>query len=233
MKILALTSLLLLGTALVSVACASPATREVPEPVEAVVRNDVDEPTSQPDRPQPTPINTLAPEETPEGVSPVLVQDAQWYAAHYDVELSEATARLLMQDTVGDLADLLYEDEPDTFGGLRVQHEPEFRVVVAFTKDGEETIARYVKDETLTDLIQVRTVEATYRELIRASREARWTMAEMGFRSRSIINVLENRVEVHTPDRSRLERALRKNGKTLPALAHIVERKLPVRPEGG
>ena len=104
---------------------------------------------------------------------------------------------------------------------------------MAFTKDGEETIAKYVKDETLMDLIEVRTVEATYRELMRASREAGWTMAELGFRSRSIINVLENRVEVHTPDRSRLEQALRKNGKTLPALAHIVERKLPVRPEGG
>ena len=83
------------------------------------------------------------------------------------------------------------------------------------------------------DLIEIRTVEATYRELMKASREAGWTMAEMGFRSRTIINVPENRVEVHTPDRSRLERALRKNGKTLPALAYIVERMLPVRPEGG
>ena len=176
--------------------------------------------------------NTLTPEEMPEGISPALARDARMYAAQHDVELSEATARLLMQDTVGELEDLLYE-ESATFGGLWVQYEPEYRVVVAFTKDGEETIARYVKDETLTDLIQVRTVEATYRELIRASREAGWTMAEMGFRSRSIINVLENRVEVHTPDRSRLERALRKNGKTLPALALIVERMLPVRPEGG
>ena len=106
-------------------------------------------------------------------------------------------------------------------------------MVVAFTKDGEETIARYVKDETLMNLIKVRTVEATYRELMGADREAGWTVREVGFRSRIIINVPENLVEVHTPDRSRLERALRKNGKTLPALVHIVERKLPVRPEGG
>jgi len=165
------------------------------------------------------------------GASPTLALDARTHAEQHDSKLS--ITRLLMQDTVGELeADLLY-DEPGTFGGLWVQHEPEYRVFVAFTKDGEETIARHVRDESLMELIEVRTVEATYRELMKASREAGWTMAEMGFRSRSIINVPENRVEVHTPDRSRLKEALRKNRKTLPALAHIVERKLPVRPEGG
>ena len=45
MKTLTLTSLLLLGTALVSLACASPATQDAPESDEAVVRNDVNEST--------------------------------------------------------------------------------------------------------------------------------------------------------------------------------------------
>lgn len=201
-------------------------------PSEDAVRKDVDEPTSQPERPKPTLTNTLTPEEMPEGVSPALARDARMYAEQHGVELSEAITRLLMQDTVRELENLLYR-ESDTFGGLWIQHEPEYRVVVAFTKDGEETIARYVQDETLMDLIQVRTVEATYGELMKASREADWTVREVGFRSRTIINVPENMVEVHTPDRSRLEEALRKNGKTLPALVHIVERMLPVRPEGG
>ena len=120
-----------------------------------------------------------------------------------------------------------------SFGGVWVQHEPEYRVVVTFTKDGERTIAEYVKDDSLTDLIEVKTVEATYWELMKADREAGWTVAEVGFRSGSKINVLENRVEVYTPDRSRLEEALRKNGKTLPVHVHIIERKLVVRPEGG
>ena len=64
-------------------------------------------------------------------------------------------------------------------------------------------------------------------------REAGWIVAELGFRSVSDINLFENRVEVYTPDRARMEGALQKNGKTLPAHVHIVERKLPVRPEGG
>ena len=85
----------------------------------------------------------------------------------------------------------------------------------------------------MTDLIEVKTVEATYRELMKAVREAGWTMAEVGFRVMSKINVIENRVEVYTPDRFRLEEALRKNGKALPVHVHIIERKLAVRPEGG
>ena len=233
MKILALTSLLLLGTAFVSLACTSPASREAPQPVEPVVRNDVDDSTSQPDRPRPTMINTLTPEEMPEGVSPALVQDAQWYAAHYDVELSEAITRLLMQDSVGELDAELLSNESGTFGGLWIQNEPEYRVVVAFSKDGERTIAKYVDDETLMDLIQVRTVEATLRELRKSQREAGNIVAGLGLLLASDINVFENRAEVHVTDRAKLEDALEKSGKTLPPHVHIIERKLPVRPEGG
>ena len=193
----------------------------------------MNQPTSQPDRPGPTLINTLTPEEIPEGVSPALVRDAQMYAARHDVGLSEALTRLLMQDSVGDMDADLLSNESGTFGGLWIQHEPEYRIVVAFTEDGERTIAKYVKDETLMDLIEVRTVEATYRELMRSEREAGWIVAELGFRSVSDINLFDNRVEVYTPDRSRLEEALRKNEKTLPPHVHIIEQKLPVRPEGG
>ena len=118
MKILALTSLLLLGTALVSLACTSPASQEAPKPEEALVRNEVNESTTQPDRPPPTMMNTLTPEEMPEGISPALARDARMYAEQHGVELSEAITRLLMQDTVGELEDLLYEDESGILRGI-------------------------------------------------------------------------------------------------------------------
>ena len=169
----------------------------------------------------------------PEGISPALVRDAQMYAAQHDVELSEAITRLLLQDSVGELDADLLSNESDTFGGLWIQHEPEYRVVVAFTRDGERRIAKYSRDESLADIIEVRTVEATYRELMQSQREAGWIVAELGFRSVSDINLFENRVEVYTPDRVKIEDALRKSEKTLPEHVHIVERKLPVLPEGG
>ena len=228
-----MTSLLLLGTALVSSACTSTPTEEAPEPAKAIARNDVDEPTLDPDQLWPTPINTPTPEEMPEEISPALVRDAQMYAAQHDVELPEAITRLLLQDSVGELDADLLSNESGTFGGIWIQNEPEYRVVVAFTKDGEETVAKYVKDEALMSLIEVRTVEATYQDLMQSLREASWMVAELGFRSVSDINLFENRVEVYTPDRARMEEALQKNGKTLPAHVHIVERKLPARPEGG
>ena len=36
-------------------------------------------------------------------------------------------------------------NERDTFAGLRIQHQPDFRVIVEFTSGGEETMARYLK----------------------------------------------------------------------------------------
>ena len=62
MKILALTSLLLLGTALACVACTSPAPQEAPQPVQALVIKGINKPTLDLGRPRPTLINTLTPE---------------------------------------------------------------------------------------------------------------------------------------------------------------------------
>ena len=66
------------------------------------------------DRPRPTPINTLTPEEIPEGVSRALAQDAQMYAADQGVELSEAIRRLTLQDPIGKLGATLESNEADT-----------------------------------------------------------------------------------------------------------------------
>ena len=68
MKTLALTSLLPLGAVLASLACTSAPTQEAPEPAEAAVRKGVNEPTSQPDRPRTTPVNTITPEEMSEAL---------------------------------------------------------------------------------------------------------------------------------------------------------------------
>ena len=181
------------------------------------------------DRPRPTPINTLSPEEIPEGVSPALAQDAQMYAVDFGVELPEAIRRLTLQRPIGKLGATLESNEADTLGGFWIQHEPEFRVVAAFTMEGEETIAKYVQDGPLMDIIEVRTVDATLEELKRSQREAGAMVTGLGFQAASGINVFENRAEIYVPDRSRLEEALQNSGQTLPAHVHIVEQGLPER----
>ena len=147
MKTLVLISLLLLGTVAASMAC-TPATEEtvVSKGVGMVqVSEDAGKAGSTSDRPRPTPFNTLAPEEIPEGVSPALAMDAQYYAKDYGVELSEAIRRLTLQEPIGKLGATLESNEAGTLGGFWIQHEPEYRVVAAFTKDGEKTMAKYVQ----------------------------------------------------------------------------------------
>jgi hypothetical protein len=50
----------------------------------------------------------------------------------------------------------LEQNEGGTFAGLWIQHEPAYRVRVAFNRDGEETIRPYVGGTPLAGLIKVR-----------------------------------------------------------------------------
>ena len=224
MKTLVLISLLLLGTVAAGVAC-KPATEDtvVSKGVGVVqVSGDEGNAGSTPSRPLPTPLNTLAPEEIPEGVSPALAMDAQYYAEAHGVELSEAIRRLALQEPIGKLGATLESNEAGTLGGFWIQHEPEYRVVAAFTKDGEKTMAKYVQDGPLLDIIEVRTVDATLKELKRAQQEAGSIVSGLGFRAASGINVFENRAEIYVGDRSRLEEALQESGQTLPEHVQII-----------
>ena len=233
MKTLVPVALLLLGTLAAGVACA-PATEGVPvtkgvglvQKAADMESVDIDDP-DEPNRPRPTPFNTLAPEEIPEGVSRALAQDAQWYAAHYGVELSEAIKRLTLQETIGELGATLESYEKGTLGGVWIQHEPEYRIVAAFTRDGEETIAKYVQDGPLVDIIEVRTVDATLGELKRSQRDAGSMVRGLGFQVASDINVFENRAEIYVHDLAQVEEALEKSGKTLPEHVRIFGLGLP------
>ena len=146
--------------------------------------------------------------------------DAQHYAEQFGVDLEEAITRLTLQEPIGKMGAAIEANEKDTFAGLWIQHEPDYRVVVAFTKDGESTVLKYIRDERLREIIEVRTAEATLRYLQDAQMEAIRIVDGLGFQTGSGINVFENRVEVYAPDRAGLEKALRDSGKTLPD--HVV-----------
>ena len=142
----------------------------------------------------------------PEGISPALAQDAQWYADQYGVDLQEAITRLTLQEPIGKLGAELEAREADTLAGLWIQHEPEYRVVVAFTRDGESTIGKYVQDGLLADIIEVRTADATLRELEQAQARANQIIDGLGFQPSSGINVIKNRVEIYASDRRNSKR---------------------------
>ncbi len=147
-------------------------------------------------------------------------RDAQHYAEQFGVDQSEAVTRLTLQESIGKLGAAIEANEEDTFAGLWIQHKPEYRVVVAFTMEGESTIAKYVQDGPLLELIEVRSAKATLRELERAQLEAGQIVADLGFNLASGIIVQKNRAELYATDRAALEEALRESGNTLPD--HVV-----------
>ena len=73
-----------------------------------------------------------------------LTRDAIPYAKAFGVSVEEAKRRLLLQDTIGALNAMLVNNESETFGGLWIDNEsPEYKAIVAFTSDGEATVALY------------------------------------------------------------------------------------------
>ena len=157
---------------------------------------------------------------TPERELSPIEQDAQSYAEHYGVSLEEAVNRLVLQGAIGELGAEIESKEADTLAGIWIQHEPEYRVVVAFTRDGEATIDKYVQDGPLAEIVEVRTAAATLRYLEHAQMEAGRIVADLGFPISSGIDVEGNRVELYVTDRAALEEALREIGETLPN--HVV-----------
>jgi hypothetical protein len=87
------------------------------------------------------------------------------YARAYCVSVEEAERRMAIQlrdsvgpktepgppppqppDSIGTINATLQEKEAGTFAGLWIQHRPDYRVVVAFTRNSAATLAKYTKD---------------------------------------------------------------------------------------
>jgi hypothetical protein len=157
----------------------------------------------------------LSPEET-------LRQDAQQYAVEMGVDLDEAMRRLQYQDDIGGLRAALAANERDTFAGLWVQHQPDFRVIVQFTRDGKKTIQPYIKDKPWADLVEVREASATLVELESALHETNRALDRLGFDVSCGLNEMENRVEVWVTDRAWFEAVLREANIQLPEHVELV-----------
>jgi streptogrisin C len=128
----------------------------------------------------------------------MLFRDARSYASDYGVSLREAVRRLKLQQAVGDLGSKLEAEQENTFAGLFIQHEPNFQVVVRFTKDGSQTIASYVEDSPIRDVVKVEMAEVSLSRL-RAIQQAATNRAnDEGAAVDSHIDVPNNRVVLRT-----------------------------------
>lgn len=157
--------------------------------------------------------------------------DAKAYAKDFGVSVEEADRRLDLQDDDGRLGARLEKNEPDTFAGLEKKHTPDYHVVVYFTRDGEEIIRPYVEGTSLEGIVEVKTVEASLKELEAAQEEAIRIYDELCIRTGgSDINITKNQAEVYVTDRERFEAKLRRAGVELPEHVAVVEVDSLIRP---
>ena len=155
--------------------------------------------------------------------SDALTRDAQHYAKDFGVDVEEAICRLSLQDEIGELGAELAANERDTFAGLRIQHQPDFRVIVEFTSGSEETMARYLKNSRLANIVEIRNADVSLENLKATQREAMRIAEATGMRVESGTMVQENRVELYVTDSKRFWAALRDRHLRLPHNVSVIE----------
>ena len=75
---------------------------------------------------------TTEPQLTPTPLDPddPFVRDATSFAEHEGLSLEEAVRRLEFQETIGAIQPELEADLPDSYAGLWVEHQPQYRIVI-------------------------------------------------------------------------------------------------------
>ncbi len=150
-----------------------------------------------------------------------LLFDAAIYAKYHGVTVNEAIRRFELQDAAGELDAELSSKEVETFAGLWIEHTPEFRIVVLFTRDAEETIRPYLQKE-LTDIVEVRIAEKPLIDLQNVQAEVSSSLKNLGIPVDSESNVYENRVKVYVVDRVQLDDALQNGRLILPDYIDVI-----------
>lgn len=90
-----------------------------------------------------------------------LLLDAMSYAQDNDVSVAEARQRLTLQKQFGSFNENLLNTEKDTFAGIWIQHNPQFRVVARFTSDFDSDWQTYLPSASLAEYVQI-DLSATY-----------------------------------------------------------------------
>ena len=155
----------------------------------------------------------------------VLSPDVQHYANDFGVDMEEAAYRLSLQEPIGRLNACLNSEEKDTFAGLWIEHEPSYQVFVAFTRDGEDTLAPYIAGSALEDIVKVRSAAVTYEELRAVQAETDRLLKPLNTPFSSGINIQENLVELYITDFDAFDAGIQDHDIELPKhlliLAHV------------
>ncbi|HEY4663157.1 MAG TPA: hypothetical protein VIH07_05740 [Candidatus Humimicrobiaceae bacterium] len=148
---------------------------------------------------------------------------AEIYAEQHGITTDEALERFRLQDIAGELSEELILKEAGTLAGYWIEHTPEFKLVVLFTRNAEEIIKPYLqKYEELADIIEVGTAGLSLVELQNIQNEVSSSIEELRIFVSSDINVYENRVKIYVVDRDQLDQAVAKGKLILPDCVDVI-----------
>ena len=121
-----------------------------------------------------------------------------------------------LQTAPGHLNVALQEAEAETFAGLWIENEPEFKVIVLFTQDGEKTLQPFIAGTLLDGRVEVRQAKVTLAELTSTGDDLNKMMRDLALPFTSAVDVKGNHVTVYITDRVLWDDALKQKGLTLP-----------------
>lgn len=157
-----------------------------------------------------TPIATVAAQsddvpdqhdEVPEGTTADAFRiQAEKYAADVGVSVEEAMCRLELQGLVSELSTELHAHASDVLGGLRIEHKPDFRVIVSVIPGGEARVQALIDNSPLSNLATIETVELTETELENEQLRLNDQLNQLGIRFSSGIFGQEIRIFVDDAD---------------------------------
>ncbi len=130
-------------------------------------------------------------------ISDAVREDAAAYAAEYGVGVDEAMRRLRLQSAAGELNARLQAAHPETFAGLTIEHQPEFRVVARFTRNGAEALGSAIADPALARVTVAERAAVPLAQLRRRVEAAYGRVHGRGIEAAAAVNVRGNRPEVH------------------------------------
>lgn len=145
------------------------------------------------------------------------------YAAEFDTSKQKALKQLELQPLVGKLNATLTEKEQNNFAGLYIEHEPEYRIVAKFTKNGKEEIKPYVDEGRLENNLEVTPAEVTLEELEEAHARVSHILEAIDVQADSWVDVENNLVKIHVADLPGLNKSLKDESLQFPDRVKVAE----------
>jgi hypothetical protein len=125
-----------------------------------------------------------------------LRQDSTAFVDGQGLPLDEATYRTRFEETIGEFQSLLMADLTGTYGGLWVEQQPEYRIVIALTEGDIETIRPYLAGYEWADFVEVLPVNYTLEEL-RADQAITSQVADsVNVSATTAVDIVNNHVEL-------------------------------------